>query len=183
MFSVYTKHLIGSTGENLAVLEGLKAAIWTVDGPWIIAADWNMSPETLAATGWLSMVNGQTVSTTLSTCTNSVYDYFVVAQSIRHAIKGIQRIKDAGLQPHYPVRLLLEGNARRIAVRKLVKAPKVFWVLPKGSPCEPRDYAAVSAAAKAKRITDAVTQWYTLARQEWSDIANADLQHKEAKFI
>ena len=63
MFSVYTKDQYGPTGGNHTVLEELKAAIRTVDGPWIIAAAWNMSPETLAATGWLSMVNGHTVST------------------------------------------------------------------------------------------------------------------------
>ena len=107
MFSVYTKDIIGPTGENLMVLEELKTAIGILDGPWIIAADWNMRPETLAVTGWLGMVKGHTVATTMPTCNGSVYDYFVVSQSIRHAVKGVQRIKDAGLQPHYPVRLIL----------------------------------------------------------------------------
>ena len=101
VFSVYARDQIGPVGENLTVLEELKAAIRAVDGPWIIAADWNMSPETIAATGWLSMVKGHTISTVLPTCNGSVYDYFIVAQSIRHAVKGIQRIKDTGLQPHF----------------------------------------------------------------------------------
>ena len=91
-----------------------------------------MTPEALAATGWPKMIDGCIVATTLPTCNESVYDFFVVSQKLRHAVKGIQRIKGAGLQPHFPVRLFLSGNARRLAVRKLVKAQRVHGILPHG---------------------------------------------------
>ena len=104
IFSVYAKDIIGATGENLVLMEELRAAIGSLNGPWIIAADWNMSPEMLVTTGWLAMTKGHAVSTSLPTCNGSVYDYFIVAKEIGHAVKGIQRIKDAGLQPHFPVR-------------------------------------------------------------------------------
>ena len=51
VFSAYAKDVIGPTGENLRLMEELKAAIGTIDGPWVIAADWNMRPEVLAAPG------------------------------------------------------------------------------------------------------------------------------------
>ena len=118
-----------------------------------------------------------------TTCNNEVYDYFVVSKTIRHAIKGIQRIKDSGLQPHFPVRLFIQGNARRLATRKLVKAPKVSGALPRGPPGKPGDYKQVITDARAGKITEAVTKWYILARREWSNIANLDLQYKEPKLV
>ena len=183
VFSVYTKDTIGPTGENLEVLEELQAAIKSISGPWIIAADWNMSPEALAATSWLRMVEGRIISTNLDTCNTSVYDYFVVAKEIRHAVMGIQRIKDAGLQPHFPVRLLIKGNARRIAVRKLVKAPKVHGILPSAPANDKRCYQEVTMLAAAGKVTEAIRKWYELARKDWSDITGRDLQHKEPKFV
>ena len=33
-------------------------ALNTVDGPWVAAGDWNMTPKTLAASGWLKVVGG-----------------------------------------------------------------------------------------------------------------------------
>ena len=159
MYSVYAKDLIGATGENLTLLEELQAAIKSTSGPWIIAADWNMSSEALAATKWLSQVKGKIIATTLDTCNESVYDYFVVSDEIRYAVVGIQRLKDSGLQPHHPVRLLIRGNARRIAVRKLVKAPKVHGNLPKGPAGKPKDYSKVAEHIKVANVTEAIRRW------------------------
>ena len=182
VFSIYAKDIIGPVGENLRLMEELTAALRAIDGPWIISGDWNMTPETLRSTGWPQMVKGTIVATELPTCNGSSYDFFLVSQCLRHAVMGVQRIKDAGLQPHFPVRLLLRGNARRLAIRKLVKAPKVYGVLPHGPLNETQDYSKVTQLAKEGKITAAMRAWHEMARDEWSCLASADLKHKEHKF-
>ena len=65
--SVYAKDKIGPTGENLELLEELTALVRSIDGPWVIAGDWNMIPEALTAAGWPRIVNGTVVATLLPT--------------------------------------------------------------------------------------------------------------------
>lgn len=114
-----------------------------------------MTPEALAAAGWPRIVEGTIVATQLPTCSGSSFDFFVASRNIRHAVMGIERIKDARLQPHFPVRLLLKGDAGRLAVRKLTKAPKVGGVLPHGPGNKPACFAEVSRLAKCGDVTKA----------------------------
>ena len=183
IFSVYAKDGIGPVGENLTLLQELVAATRTVNGPWLITADWNMTPEALSATGWPRMIDGCIIATTLPTCNESVYDFFVVSQGLRHAVKGVQRIKGAGLQPHFPVRLLLSGNARRLAVRKLVKAQRVHGTLPHGPLNRPAEFDEVSDAAARGNVTEAMTKWYRLARLEWSSLTGRNMEHRKHRFV
>ena len=46
IFSVYAKDIVGPTCDNLTIMEELQAAVRSVNGPWIIVADWNMTPST-----------------------------------------------------------------------------------------------------------------------------------------
>ena len=182
VFSVYAKDLIGPVGENLKLLEELVAATRAVSGPWIITADWNMTPEALSATGWPRMIGGCIVAPSLPTCNEEVYDFFVVSEGLRHAVKGIQRIKGAGLQPHFPVRIFISGNARRLAVRKLVKAQRVHGTLPHGPANKPADFSGVHDAARKGDVTQAMTRWYKLARAEWSSLTGRNLEHRRHRF-
>ena len=87
--SIYLRCSEGLSEANQFILEEAKAILLTVIGPWIIAADWNISPEILAESGWLQLVGGVIFATTLPTCNESTYDYFVVHKSIAHATAGI----------------------------------------------------------------------------------------------
>ena len=69
--SVYAKDGIGPTGENLELMEELTALVRSLDGPWVMAGDWNMTPETLTASGWPRIVDGTIVATELPTCNGS----------------------------------------------------------------------------------------------------------------
>ena len=73
--SAYAKDKIGPTGENLELLAELTALVRSLDGPWVIAGDWNMPPEALAATGWTRIIKGTIVATQLPTCNGASYDY------------------------------------------------------------------------------------------------------------
>ena len=122
-------------------------------------------------------------ATELPTCHNSAYDFFVVSHNIAHAVVGVQRIDDAGLHPHHPCRLVFRGDAKRRAVRKLTRAPKVHAVLPHGPPPKPPDYGSILAmGGKPEHVAKAMSKWYQLARKEWSALPGYKLDHKPHKF-
>ena len=122
-------------------------------------------------------------ATDLPTCHKDTFDCFVVSHNITHAVVGVQRIDDAGLHPHRPCRLFLRGDAKRRAVRKLTRAPKVHAVLPHGPPPKPPDYSGILAlGGKPKHVATAMSKWYELARKEWSALAGCKLSHKPHKF-
>eukprot|EP00973_Karenia_brevis_P029882 4120240-Karenia_brevis.AAC.1 len=130
--SLYLRDSEVLSDSNQHLLDEAAGALKAVKGPLIIGRDWNMSPQTLAASRWLDMVRGIIFATTLLTCTESTYDYFVVHRSIAHAVVGLQRLEDGGMNPDWASRLILRSDARRFAVRMLVRPPKVEGVLPAG---------------------------------------------------
>ena len=116
----------------MSLLSNLVAYIGSLRGPWLLGGDWNMDPATLASSGWLALVEGVVVAPALPTCNGNTYDFFVVSRGLVPAIVGVQRIDDAGLLPHWPVRLVLRGDARRFAIRQLVRPKLVEPILPFG---------------------------------------------------
>ena len=122
--SVYLRHSEGMSEANQAILDDAAIALRSLRGPWIAAGDWNITPQVLADSRWLEVVGGVICATELPTCHDSVYDYFVVHRSLAKAVVGVQRLQDGGMNPHWASRLLIRGDARRYAVRKLVKPPQ-----------------------------------------------------------
>ena len=94
-------------------------------GPWVIAADWNCTPQEIAETAWIKQVQGVIVAPTQTTCNDRTIDFFVVSKRIAHAVYAIYRLEDSNVSPHYGVRMLLRSDARRHRQRVLVKPPKV----------------------------------------------------------
>ncbi len=109
----------GITERNLDILDRVAQVISSIRGPWVAGADWNMSPATLAATGWLDLVDAVAVVPDGCTCLESVIDYFVVPRSLLHAVAGISIVEDAGFHPHKPVRMYLRADARSLKVRRM----------------------------------------------------------------
>ena len=105
------------------------------------------------------------VAPALETCNSSTYDFFVVSKELLHAVAGVQRLEDGGTKPHFPVRLLLRGDGRQYAVRKLVRPKKIEPVLPHGPGPKPQSYSEViHAEATTWGINVAMRKWYSLAR-------------------
>ena len=141
-----------------------------------------MPPETLAASKWLEIVNGVIFASQLPTCHDNVYDYFVVHKSLADAVVGVQRLQDGGLNPHWITRLIIKGNARRFAVRQLVRPGKVEGILPHGPPQLCPDYQTILDKVDKDEYDVGATCWMKLARQEWSSLACQDLKFKECRF-
>ena len=86
-------------------------------------------------------------------------------------VHSIVRLNDVGLNPHWPTRLLIKGNARRHLVRRLVKPGRIPGHLPPG-PVKQQD-GFVSCACDVPSLASiqiATSTWYKLARKEWQSI-------------
>ena len=109
----------------------------------------------------------------------------MVSKSLTHAVVGIRRVDGIGTYPHSPVRLLLRGDARRFAVRTIVRPTRVPARLPFGPSIRPPSYdealttaALINARPLAQPLENedalidkAMVKWFTVARTEWSDMS------------
>ncbi len=180
--SVYLRDSEGLTPANMAILDELAVALRSLKGPWIVGGDWNIPPEVLAAARWPETVGGKIFATGLPTCNESTYDFFVVHHSLAHAVVGVQRLEDGGFTPHWATRLLLRGDARRYAVRKLCKPPLVPGALPVGPQLRPPSYDEVRRLVDEGAADQAMVAWYANARLEWTALVGTDLRHFSPRF-
>ena len=179
--SIYPKDSEGISEGNLLLLLEIAIALRSIKGPWIIGGDWNLSPDLLRSTRWLELVGGQIFAPDNPTCHSSVYDYFVVANSFAHAVCGVFRISDAGLHPHWPSRLLLRGNTRRLLVRTQVKPFKISGTLPEGPVLQNEGFDSIARekfehACEHPPCTHDILEkdmrdWFAHARTEWMSLA------------
>ena len=87
------------------------------------------------------------------------------------------------MNPHWPSRLLIRGDARRHAVRKLVKPAKVQARLPQGPQLPPPSYQeVVDKASEPATLDRAMRVWYATARVEWNRITGEDRKFTPARF-
>ena len=56
----------------MAILQAGTQAISKLEGPWILAGDFNLEPEVFEKSGWLDMVGGVVVAPSDPTCHNFV---------------------------------------------------------------------------------------------------------------
>ena len=195
MVSVYLRHSEGLSQENQAILEELCVVLLQLSGPWIVAGDGNLSPAVLADSSWLRTIRGVIFATPLPN--DSTYDFFVVHRQLAQAVAGVQRIEDGGACPHFYSRLLVRGDAKRFAVRKLVRAPKVSDRLPFGPAAVAPSYSSmekknhtligsqmsgVPVPRASITLEGATRNFYKLARTEWSGIAGEDLGFTPHRF-
>ena len=89
------------------ICEHVAALVRALDCPCILSGDWNMTPDVVAKSGFLGMINGTIVSPELETCIDKVYDYFVVTNNFVHAVAGVQRVDGVGKSPPLPCEIAL----------------------------------------------------------------------------
>jgi len=134
--SLYSHDGVGIGHElNTKVRKGTATRVKALQGPFVLAADWNCTPKELAATGFLALIGGSVVHPVNKTCTagkGRILDYFVVSLSMLPYVRVAFNVEDAATSPHSPVRLIFGAKPRKDAVRML-KVPKLHPpVLPHG---------------------------------------------------
>ena len=145
ILSVYLWHSEGLTARNLDLLQTLAQVISRLRGPWLLAGDFNITPQELAASGWLQLVRGCFCAPQAPTCGKKMYDFFVTSSSLAGLIAGVSVVHNGRFHPHSPVRLWLMGKVRRKMVRQLVAPTKIPAVLPSGCAADPTTQQALIA--------------------------------------
>ena len=77
---------VGLAPENLEVLQEVAIALKQLKGPWILGGDWNVTPQVLAASNWVTIIGGVIVAPAVPTCNGSTYDFVVVDKRLQTAI-------------------------------------------------------------------------------------------------
>ena len=150
--SAYLQDVVGPTDPaNLAILDEIAGCLNVLRGPWVIGGDFNMSPEELASTGFLTLVGGVIHAPEDSTCGVKSFDFFIVSQCLSPAVYAVHAVSGAGFAPHVPVRLLLRAAPRCMKVRCLAKPRGFSARLPFG----PASQQAHLSAHQASRIASA----------------------------
>ena len=79
-------------------------------------------------------------------------------------------------------RIILRGDAKRHMVRQLARPRKVDANLPPRPAPAPPDYKQVASKVQLGELQEAMVEWYSAARQEWTTIAGVDLSYKAPRF-
>ena len=155
VISVYLRHSEGLSQENITILDAVACFIDTLRGPWLITGDFNMEPDVLRSSGWTQVIGGQLHVAEQGTCNDRKYDYFVVDQALSPYVRSVRRLDYHACNPHFPVRLVLSGDARRMAVRKLVRPPHIPATIPFGPQVHPDRLPRLPSTTEIRTDLDA----------------------------
>ncbi len=170
LLTAWPHHTEGATERNIDILDQLARVIDSVKGPWLVGADWNITPEALLATGWLDLVDGVVVAPMGTTCNSSCIDYFVVSKSFVHAVQGVSLISNASFHPHKAVRIYLKADARALQVRRL-KVPKAFPANAGPPGCHPRAATVpVNGGGEATGAHGGYRAWLDAVERDLCDV-------------
>jgi ribonuclease HI len=160
--SVYLWHSEGLTDRNLALLYAAGDAVIAHGGPWVLAGDFNMTPEELAvADTWLRRVGGRVFAPALPTCRSSgggrAIDFFIVDQRIAHAVESVWTDLSMEASPHSAVILRLRSSATTELVKMLRTPCRFPTVRPIGCSQQPTSPSAdVMLAVAVEPTTEAL---------------------------
>jgi len=174
--SAYLHDGIGiSAPANMALLHSISAALAQIQGPWVLAADWNASPEELHATRWPELAGGVIHAPSVPTCGDRCYDYFVVSRSLQHAVVATLVVSNPGFGPHRPARLFLRASPRTCTIRTIDRPGRFTAELPFGPEHEhdatPAGHVIARATTTAALdVNEVAAKWFREAEAQLSQI-------------
>ena len=118
LVSIYLYDSEGLSARNLAILSQLYYLVLALNIPFICMGDFNMTPEDLHVSGFVSLLRAQlgdtTLDSTLYTSTKSNYDFCMYSTSISHLFVACLPILDAPWSPHISFSVHLESSPRSV---------------------------------------------------------------------
>ena len=159
---------------NWCILGALRQAVEACGTPWAIAADWNVPPSVLEASGWPRSICGLVVAPDEATCVappgfdrpGSTIDFWVLDKRLGSQIVGVEVEIGSILRTHRPVILRLRGGARQ-RTHTVLKAPRPFPAEPPNSPRLRRLCPAVSGE---QTVSQHLAGWYDAFKQELCNV-------------
>ena len=179
LISVYLFFGEGLSCRNIDLLQAIAGVIGELRGPWILAGDFNITPQDLISTGWLQLVGGTVHAPSLPTCNGRVIDFFVTSATLAFAVVAATVVSDTGTYPHSAVRLLVRASPRCVMVNSLRKPAAFTAVLAAGcAPLGP-DYSDVVAvhgmhSATTDNLNLGYTTWIARVENELADVCSLD---------
>lgn len=122
----YFEHSIGMTDGNVSMTEEISHTLRECALPFLIAADWNMTPEELEASPWLERIGGvvvrpENVSFTCSAGVGRVIDFVVVSKELEQFVKVTADAR-GGWATHKGLFIELEKEFVELLERKAIMA-------------------------------------------------------------
>ena len=90
----------GVSQRNLNLLQCLAGVLCRIHGPWLLGGHFNMTPDTLRASGGLSLMNGVVLSPEVARCKGREIDFFITSASLSPAVVAVLHIGDSDTSPH-----------------------------------------------------------------------------------
>ena len=145
LMSTYLWDSEGTSLRNRAVLEQAGVKIKTFRGPWILAGDFNTTPEQLqeGAGDWLRKVGGVIVMPQRATCRSATggrtIDFCVMDYRMANAVEFIKVDDDFPSSPHWPIRIRFRAAAVKECVKVLRRPVSFETYRPTGCRRKPPD--------------------------------------------
>ena len=184
LISAYLWTVEGLSKRNLDLLQCLAAILAGIQGPWMVAGDFNVTPEVLRASGWLSLVRGVIHTPSSATCNGKVYDYFVTSTSLSSAVAAVRVVGDSGTSPHSAVRLLLRAAPRSHKMRCLAAPYKFGAHMPQGCAPLPMSYEDVvgfdvSPSVTSENLDESFNRLISRVEGELADVCGLSGKDRE----
>ena len=101
----YLSTTIGYTGDNVKKLNLIGSFLKSLKDLWVLAGDFNMTPEQLVKTGWLDKVNGVIIPpfNVDHTCTAGqarIIDYLVIPAGAQIFFRAVRALLDGAFLSH-----------------------------------------------------------------------------------
>ena len=172
---------VGYDAKNAGLLARVALLVALLEGPWIIAADWQMTPEQLQQTNWPRAVGGVIcccphATCTMSNCSRNI-DYFLISLDLAHRLESVE-LSAGHFRPHSPVCLCLSGTSCPQIVRTCVRPRKLPQDCLKRPTCAPAppDWNSVSSIIQEAQteldVSECWCRWLALAEAEALDLCD-----------
>ena len=150
---------IGFTGPNLTRYRRLGSLLRSLQLPWAVVGDWNVSPQALAASGFLQQVGGEIRCADVEyTCDPgggrkpSHLDFVVHCAAARAYISQISAVHDVPWKPHLALRIHFVSEGEQLLTR-IVDLPRRLPSVAR--PAQAPTPGSKSSLARAKRAEQA----------------------------
>ncbi len=124
LITVYLTSNVGLEAANVRKLAQIEALIQELGIFYCIGGDWNMQPEEIAESNWVSRINGSIVTPegVQSTCSNGgrMLDYVIASGPIAGIIRLLP-LPGAPWGTHLATMMVIPRAPRRVHVRTLVR--------------------------------------------------------------